>query len=105
MPCALLRLSTVLAACLLLAGCYSPPAENSLAGQSEASIRLTLGQPHNEFSGHYGLPSPAFTKEFVGEVKTSVFAKPGGELYVSFEKRNSVWIAICNSWLPKGSEF
>src|SRR5262245_44671793 len=76
-----------------LTGCsgalsYSPPPENGLAGNTEAAVKSQMGQAKNEFSGHYGNPPLDFTKKFTGEVKTSVFSEPGGDVYVSFEKRN-----------------
>lgn len=90
---------------LLIPGCYSPPAENALTGKTEDAVRAQFGQPHHEFAGHYAAPPESFTQQFTGPIKTLVFAKPGGELYVSFERRNGSWIAICNSWLRSGAAF
>jgi hypothetical protein len=110
MPLRFLHLLTALWLSAGLTGCsrspsYTPPPENGLAGSNEAAVKSQLGQPSHEFAGHYGNPPLDFTEKFTGEVKPSVFTKPGGEVYVSFEKRNGTWIAICNSWLPKGAAF
>ena len=110
MPLRFLHLLVAFCLSAGLTGCsgsqsYAPPPENGLAGSAEAAVKSKLGQPNNEFSGHYGNPPLDFTKKFTGEVKTSVFSKPGGDVYVSFEKRNGTWVAICNSWLPKGAAF
>jgi len=98
-----LYLRTVLL--LSLGGCYTPPVENSLAGNSETTVRQELVQPHHEFAGHYGNPPLVFTQMFSAQIKTSVFQKSGGDVYVSFEKQKGVWVVICNSWLPKGAVF
>lgn len=64
-----------------------------------------LGKPWREFPGHFGLPHLDWTKKFTGEIKTAVFKKPGGDVYVSFENRNSIWYVISYSWLPEGAAF
>ena|ERR1035437_4400628 len=93
---------------LLMIGCSSLPShlpENSYANKTEDAVRSELGEPHHWFAGPYGLPSMDFTKQFTGEIKTLVFKKPGGEYYVSFEKRPSGWVSICSSWIPDGAVF
>src|SRR5438477_12309471 len=81
------------------------PSENALVGQTEAAVRARYGQPKHEFAGHYGLPPLAWTQQFKGEVKSGVFRRLGGEVYVTFEKRNGQWIVISNSYLPRGAAF
>jgi hypothetical protein len=83
----------------------TPPADNSLVGWTETGMRASYGQPKGEFPGHYGLPPMSWVRQFKGEIKTAVFARPGGELYVSYEKRNGQWIVISNSYLPHGGAF
>src|ERR1035437_9597428 len=81
----------------VMAGCSSQPAhlpENAYADKTEAAVRSELGEPHHQFAGHYGAPRMDFTKQFAGEIKTLVFKKPGGEYYVSLEKRPSGWVSI-----------
>jgi hypothetical protein len=78
---------------------------DNLTGRTEAAVRSDLGMPHREFSGHYGNPPADFTSKLSGDVKTCVFKKPGGQMYVSFENRHGTWIVICNSWLPGGAAF
>lgn len=90
---------------LLISGCSTPPSEDNLVGKSEAAVRSEFGQPHRESKGHYGAPPTTFAQKFTDEIKTLVFQQPGGEIYVSFEKRGDTWVAICNSWLPEGSAF
>jgi hypothetical protein len=101
----LLRFIAVIVIGLWLPGCAARPRENSLVGKSEAAILMEFGQSHSEFAGHYGSPPVSFVEKFRGEVKTMIFDRRGGDLYVSFEKRNGVWTAICNSFLAKGSMF
>ena len=98
-------LEPVVVCALCVVGCHAHPAENVLVGKSETAVRKQWGQPHHEFPGHYGAPPLSFTEKFTGEVKTSVFQVSGGEIYVSFEKQNGVWVVICNSWLKKGAAF
>ena len=89
-----------------IAGCSnSDPVENAYVNKTEAFVRAELGSPYREAVGHYGLPPISFTNQFSGEIKTLVFKKAGGEIYVSFEKRPDGWIGICSSWLPKGAAF
>ena len=92
---------------LVLAGCGSPvqKPENGYANKAEAVVRSELGEPQHQFTGHYGNPPLFFTQKFTGEIKTLVFKKPGGEYYVSFEKRPAGWISIGSSWLPDGAAF
>ena len=91
-----------------LVGCARPERsmarENSYAAMTEKSVRAMLGEPSEQFAGHYGLPPMKFRKQFNGEIKTLVFEKPGGAYYVSFEKRPAGWVSICSSWLPAGAE-
>jgi hypothetical protein len=94
-----------LALACLIAGCYSPPPNNSLVGKPEATVIAQLGKPWTQSPGHYGMPTPDWRKKFTGEIKTAKFKKPGGEIYISFEKRNGTWYAISNDWLPKGAAF
>jgi hypothetical protein len=89
----------------VVAGCYSPPASGSLVGKPEATVVAELGKPWTESPGHYGLPPLEWTKKFTGEIKTAKFKKRGGEIYVSFEKRDGVWYVISNDWLPDGAAF
>src|SRR4051812_1803193 len=77
------------------------PGENALVGQTEAAVRGRYGQPSHEFAGHYGLPPLVWTQQFKGEVKSNVFGRLGGELYVTYEKRNGRWVVIANSYLRR----
>jgi hypothetical protein len=103
----------ILSLALLIPGCHSrsvatplaAPADGTLAGLAENTVRSQLGQPRLEFAGHYGLPNAASTRPYTGQIKTSVFAVSGGDEYVSFEKRQGVWVAVFNNWLPKGGVF
>ena len=103
-----MRLCLIGVVLLLMIGCSSLAShlsENAFANETEAAVRSELGEPHHQFAGHYGLRSMDFTKQFTGEIKTLVFKKPGGEYYVSFEKRPSGWVSICSNWLPDGRAF
>jgi hypothetical protein len=94
---------------LLMLGCHSrsamTPVDGALVGLAETVVRSQLGQPRQEFAGHYGNPTAASTRPFTGQIKTSVFPIAGGDEYVSFELRQGVWVAIFNNWLPKSAEF
>ena len=63
------------------------------------------GRPKHEFAGHYGNPPLAWRQQFKGEVKSAVFGRLGGDLYVSFERRDGQWIVVSNSYLPRGAAF
>ncbi|HEV7300081.1 MAG TPA: hypothetical protein VGN72_12000 [Tepidisphaeraceae bacterium] len=107
MPLRLYQLLIVLAA-VTLSGCLAVPAgpsENVYVNRTEAVVRAELGEPSDEFASHYGNPPLDFRRQFTGEIKTLVFKKPGGEHYISFEKRPDGWIAINSSWLPAGAVF
>jgi hypothetical protein len=95
----------VIVAAMFIARASAWPAENALVGQSEAAIRTRYGQPKHEFDGHYGAPPVEWTRQFDGDVKSGVFRRLGGDLYVTFEKRNGQWIVISNSYLPRGGVF
>jgi hypothetical protein len=90
---------------VLVAGCYSPPAANSLVGKPEATVLAELGKPWTEEPGHFAAPPIDWTKQFTGDIKTATFRKRGGELYISFEKRDGIWYVITNAWLPEGAAF
>lgn len=86
-------------------GCYSPPASNSLVGNTEATVLTGLGKPSTEWLGHYGLPPLEWTRRFSGEVKSATFTKRGGKVYVTYENRDGMWYVIKNSWLRDGAAF
>ena len=89
-----------------IAGCSSLTSpDNAYANKPEEAVRSTLGKPSVEFAGHYGNPPIDFRQKFTGEIKTLVFKRPGGEHYVSFEKRPAGWVSICSSWLPEGAVY
>jgi len=90
---------------LLIAGCYSPPSDNALVGRREAAVLAQLGPPSREWAAHYGNPPDTYTAKFTGEIRSAVFKKRGGEVYVTFEKRGGVWYAISNAWLREGWDF
>ena len=108
-------LCVALAVCFALAACIGIvlvvrasiwPAENVLVGSTETAVRDRYGQPKHEFAGHYGNPPPDWTQQFKGEVKSAVFGRlGGGEIYVTFEKRDDQWMVISNSYLPRGAAF
>lgn len=81
------------------------PGDNALVGQTEAQVRARYGQPKYEGPGHYGMPTLAWTQQFKGEVKSEVFGRLGGSIYVTFEKRDGQWVVISNSYLPRGGVF
>lgn len=81
------------------------PAENALVGMNMDAVAASYGQPLHTFDGHYGLPEFSWTQQFQGEVQTCVYARVSGEIYVSYERRGGDWIAICNSYLPRGAVF
>jgi hypothetical protein len=108
MPIRPLQLLAIIAFFAALSACDStppPPATNAYVGKTEAAVRAELGQPDHEFAGHYGNPPLHFTSQFTGEIKTLVFKRPDGEIYVSFEKRADGWMGICSQWLPQGGVF
>src|SRR5215469_13530959 len=73
-----------------------------LVGQSLATVVNKLGQPEDEWNGHYGLPGASFV-ELHPIAKTLLFPQRGGKLYVSFEPKGSTWVAIDCSYLPDGA--
>lgn len=81
------------------------PADGGLVGMTETNVHSRLGQPRLGFAGHYGLVSRQFADKFPGKIKTSVFRIPGGDEYVSFERRQDTWIVISNTWLQAGGVF
>jgi hypothetical protein len=104
----LLIVTRVIAACITieLGACASiKPADNALVGQTETEVCAIYGHPKREFAGHYGLPPLAWTRQFKGEVKTDVFRRLDGEIYVTYEKRSGQWVVISNSYLPHGGAF
>ena len=100
------RLYLIAALLSLMAGCSpSRPPPNTYLNRTEAEVRSELGEPERDFPGHYGNPPMQFKDQFKGEVRTLVFKKPGGQYYVSFEKRSDGSICICSNWLPDGWAF
>ena len=81
------------------------PGENALVGQTESQVCARYGKARVEFAGHYGRPSLDWTQQFKGEVKSAKFGRLGGQIYVTFEKRNGQWVVISNSYLPRGGAF
>ena len=81
------------------------PADNALVGTTEVEVQNRYGRPKEEFVGHYGNPPLAWTHQFKGDVKSGVFRRLGGEIYVTFENRDGHWIVISNSYLPRGAAF
>ena len=72
-------------------------------GWQARSGEANAGQP--SCPGHFGAPPLDWTKQFTGDIKTATFKKRGGEIYVSFEKRDGIWYVISNAWLPEGAAF
>ncbi|MCE9547249.1 MAG: hypothetical protein K8T25_17395 [Planctomycetia bacterium] len=81
------------------------PDENALVGRTDAEVIARYGQPVSQSAGHYGLVSVVWTQKFKGPIKSGVFWRLRGEIYVSFEQRNGQWIVISNSYLPSGAQF
>jgi hypothetical protein len=84
---------------------FVPPSDDSLVRLTEAQVQSRIGRPYRNSDGHYGNPDLPWADQFSGAIKSSVFRRFGGEVYVSYEKRNGVWVVIRNSWLPDGAAF
>ena len=89
----------------LLIRAWAWPGPNTLVGRSESAVRARYGTPEHEFSGHYGLPAMSWAQQFGGEIKSGVFWRLRGRVYVTFEKRGGQWVVISNQYLPNGAAF
>ena len=71
-------------------------------GCSRAEVVKRMGLPAHEVENHFGNPPASYIK-LHPVVKILVYSQPGGELYVSFERRGSKWLAFECSFLPAGA--
>jgi hypothetical protein len=78
------------------------PSENALVGWTEAEVMARYGEPLHEFAGHYGLPDAAWTQRFKRPIKSAIYWRLRGEIYVTFENRNGQWIVVAHLYLPRG---
>jgi hypothetical protein len=80
------------------------PYAGKYAGKTRAEIIEALGEPTEEWEGHYGNPPVSYVRQY-SPAKTCVFARSDGSLYVSFHQVNGDWICFSSTWLPKGAAF
>lgn len=75
-----------------------------LIGLNQNQLLDELGEPTQTFDGLFGNPTVAHAQQY-GEVRTQVYDRYGGSLYVALESRNGGWFVVEADYLPDGVEW